>query len=555
MIRVVLFLIATAVLAAFAVWVADRPGDVVITWPWLGKRIEIDIIAIIVPLTFVGVAILWALVRRMTHAPALFFKARRQARSYLAITRGLIAVGAGDPYAARRFAREASRIAADDPLALLLSAQSAQLAGNRSAAEQVFRVMAGREDTKLIGLHGLFVEAQRRDDAEAARAVAEEAAKSAPSLTWAGEAVLAFRCAGGDWVGAIEALGRNMKNDLISRPEYRRKRAVLLTARALTLVDTERDAAKSMALEASKLAPDLVPAVALAGRLLGESGEQRRAARLIEAAWRANPHPDLAQAYAHLRPGDSARDRLTRVEALAQQAPHNIESALAVAQSAVDAREFTAARTALVPHLREPTQRVAMLMAEIEELEHGDVGRAREWMARALHAERDPAWTADGMVSEQWMPVSPVTGNLDAFQWRVPLAHLGVAGPVIEDRIGVATAAARAGSETVPVEESARQTQEQLFDQQQSDVQHRNQHARRQREGDEQLEERETHSALSGVSAPAAPTAQSKPARKADAVIPLMHIPDDPGPETEPEDEIVREQPSEGWRKLRGLFW
>jgi HemY protein len=64
-------------------------------------------------------------------------------------------------------------------------------------------------------------------------------------------------------------------------------------------------------------------------------------------------------------------------------------------------------------------------MAELEETESGDLGRAREWMSRAVHARRDPAWTADGLISERWMPVSPVSGRLDAFQWRDPLAALG----------------------------------------------------------------------------------------------------------------------------------
>ena len=90
------------------------------------------------------------------------------------------------------------------------------------------------------------------------------------------------------------------------------------------------------------------------------------------------------------------------------------------------------ARNAVRPLLKEPTQRVAAMMAEIEERESGDEGRAREWMARALRAPRDPAWTADGYVSDRWMPVSPVSGRLDAFQWKVPLAELGDAREVIE---------------------------------------------------------------------------------------------------------------------------
>src|SRR5262249_33124781 len=143
-------------------------------------------------------------------------------------------------------------------------------------------------------------------------------------------------------------------------------------------------------LEAVKLSPSLVPAAVLAGRLLGETGEMRKAGRIVEAAWRANPHPDLAETYAHLRSGDSARDRLTRVQALARQAQDGPEGALAVARAAIDAREFSIARVALAPYVAQPTQRVAQLMAEIEEVDTGDIGRAREWMARALHAARDP---------------------------------------------------------------------------------------------------------------------------------------------------------------------
>jgi HemY protein len=515
----------------FAVWVADRPGDVTIRW--LGSEVQIQIIAIVVPLALVGLAIIWSLVRNIIRMPGLFLRRRRAAHGYSAITRGLIAVGAGDPYAARRFAREANRIAADEPLALLLCAQSAQMAGNRAAAEQMFRLMAEREDTKLIGLHGLFVEAQRRDDANAARLFAEEAAKSAPSLAWAGQAVLDFRCAGADWVGAIEALDRNMKNDLVSKPAYKRQRAVLLTARALTLVETERDAAKAMILEAVKLAPDFVPAVAFAGRLLAEAGEPRKAARLLEKAWHANPHPDLAEVYAHLRPGDSARDRLARVQALAQKPEGHLEGGLAVARTAVDAREFAVARQSLAPFVSTATQRVAMLMAEIEDLEHGDVGRAREWMRRALHAARDPAWTADGVVSDKWLPISTVTGRLDAFQWRVPLAHLAAPGPVIEDRALFAAASAEVESVDPPL------------------------HREDPKDEDLDNEDLETMPVPSPVPTPATVTRGPVPPirPRPEAVIPLLHVPDDPGPDAALEHDAMSEPQGEGWRRLRGLFW
>ena len=217
----------------------------------------------------------------------------------------------------------------------------------------------------------------------------------------------------------------------LDKASYRRQRAVLLTARALAAEDTDREAAKNDALEAVKLAPTLVPAAALAARLLAEGGELRKANRIIDTAWRANPHPELAQSFAELRFGESARDRLKRIDALAKRAPGNVEGALAVARAAIDAREFARARAALAPYLDAPTKRVALLMAELERAE-GDEGRAREWLARAVHAAPDPAWTADGYVSDRWLPVSPVTGRLDAFEWRVPLTGMTSAAPVIE---------------------------------------------------------------------------------------------------------------------------
>jgi HemY protein len=109
-----------------------------------------------------------------------------------------------------------------------------------------------------------------------------------------------------------------------------------------------------------------------------------------------------------------------------------VEGRLAVARAALDAHEFAEARASLKPLLATPTRRVATLMAQLEEGETGDIGRARQWMARAVHAGLDPAWTADGLIAENWMPVSPKSGRLDAFQWRVPVADLTPRGPLIE---------------------------------------------------------------------------------------------------------------------------
>lgn len=427
MFRIIQFLVLIALAAAGAAWVADQSGEVVLSWGvWRAER-TLPEFALTLGIVLVAAIVVWSILRALWRMPKRLRKLRherRAARGRHAITHGLLAIGHGDGDAARAHANTARRLAAHDPLALLLHAQSAQLDGDREGAARAFRAMAERADTRLLGLRGLFIEAQRADDPHAAVTIAEEALKLAPGSTWASHAVLGFRCAQSDWSGALTILDNNLASGLVDKAAYRRQRGVLLTARALELENRDRDLSRESITEAVKLAPTLVPAAALASKYLSEAHQIRRSMQIVETAWLAQPHPDLADAYAHVKLGDSARQRLVRIETLAAKAPGHLESALAIARAAIDASEFARAREALAAFTAAPTQRVAMLMAEIERTEHGDAGRARAWTLRAVRALHDPVWTADGYVSDRWRPVSPVTGRLDAFQWQAPLASL-----------------------------------------------------------------------------------------------------------------------------------
>jgi len=427
MIRIILFLLLIALGAAGATWVAEQTGDVMLSWGGWRVQTTLPVFVLALGIAVVSATMLWAILRGLWRTPERLRRSRRErrhARGRHAITQGLLAIGHGDSTAARIHAEAARKHAAHDPLALLLHAQSAQLDGDREGAQRAFRAMAEREDTRLLGLRGLFIEAQRADDPVAAVMVAEEALKLSPSSSWASHAVLGFCCAKGDWAGALKILDNNQSAGLIDKATYRRQRGVLLTARALELEKVDRDLSRESVAEAIKLAPTLVPAAVLASKYESEAHQVRRSMRIVETAWLAQPHPDLADAYAHVKLGDSARQRLVRVQTLAAKAPGHIEGALAIARAAIDASEFAMAREALAPFIAQPTQRVAMLMAEIERTEHGDSGRARAWTLRAVRALHDPAWTADGYVSDRWRPVSPVSGRLDAFQWQTPVAAL-----------------------------------------------------------------------------------------------------------------------------------
>lgn len=423
MVRVLLYLVLVGIFACGAVWIADRPGDLVINWQ--GYRIETSVSVAVAMVAAIAVftVVLWNVMRWILAGPeafALFRRNRRRAKGYEAIARGVVAVGTGDAKRASRESSEARKLLGREPLTLVLAAQAAQLAGDGPGAEAAFRAMTERPETRSLGLRGLFVEAERRGDRAAAKALAEEASRIQPD-TWAGQALFDYQCAERDWAGALATLEKLSANRLIDKADARRRRAVLLTAQAMD-EGGDQHAAVKRAREAHSLAPDFPPAAALAARLLAEQGDVKKAMKIVEAAWGKTTHPDLAEVYVHVRPGDSARDKLKRARALSERASSDPEGLIALARAAIAAREFGEAREAIGKLVAvRPTARACLLMAELEEIEHGDSGRAREWLGRALRAPRDPAWVADGVASEAWAPVSPVTGKLDAFEWKIPV--------------------------------------------------------------------------------------------------------------------------------------
>jgi HemY protein len=450
MMRIIAFFIIILAAAASLHWLADRPGTIVVEWQ--GYIAETSVFhALVILAVAIGLAMLaWSALRSLWSSPAIIGRLldrRRQQRGLGALSSGLIAIGAGDGPLALRYAGQARKALPNEPLTHLLRAQSAQLIGDRATSRRIFEAMLSSPDTEPLGLRGLFLEAEREGEREAARQFAERALKLNPRLAWPVEALFDLQCRSQDWEGALNTLAVGQRYNLIDKAVATRRRAVLLTAQAQAAEDGAPEKALELAREAHRLAPDLVPAAAIAGRVLAAQGNTPRAARVLLKTWRLSPHPDLAAAYAYARPGDSPRDRLNRMRHLARLTPHDSEGPIALAIAAIEAREWEEARAALEPLLDSRlTQRVAALMARIEGEEHGDRGRVREWLARAVNAARDCAWTADGVVSDRWAPVSPVTGALDAFRWRVPAEAIDKpAGALLSAKLGALVGFAATG--------------------------------------------------------------------------------------------------------------
>jgi HemY protein len=428
MIRVLLFIIGVIVAAVGLAWLADRPGAITVEWLGYEIRTSAFVGTLMLALVVATLIVAWSLLRYLLTRPAAmaaYMQERRRRQGFDALTRGLLAIGVGDRALAQRYASIARRNLPNEPLTALLKAQAAQLKGDRASARRAFEAMLDRPETELLGLRGLFLEAKRGNDHDAARALADQAVRTDPQAGWSVNALFDMQAHAGDWEGALATLAVARKHGNIEPDVALRRRAVLLTAQARDLEASAPDKALALANEALRLAPSLVPAAEIAGRVLASKGESRQASRLIARTWKLAPHPDLATVSAFAKPGESPRERLKRVEHLANLTPSGIEGQIAIAVAAIEARDWQRAEEALSPYLHDrPPARVCALMARIEAGE-GNKGREREWLARAVRAPRDRAWIADGYISDRWLPISPVTGAVDAFEWKAPVDAIG----------------------------------------------------------------------------------------------------------------------------------
>lgn len=427
MIRLASWIVASLVIAAIAAWIIALPGTLTLDvagyrlQPRLGTAVTLLLVAIVI------VILAWTLIRRVLGWPkhaARRRAERRREQGVEALSDAVIALQAGDPARARLMAREAQARLPDSSAARLLEARADLALGDMPAAREHYRALIANEKTAVAALTGLYDQARAQERDTAALTFARKALALSPEAGWAAEAVFADLARRGEWAEAVAMVNADPAATREDRARKRRRQAVIETARAREAETSAPLPALEHALTALKLLPDFVPAALIAARIYISRGETRRAQSLLRRLWRATGHPDIAALYAHSQPGASAVDRLKRMGELVEMPPPHRAAGMAMARAAIDAHDWPKARQALAPFASaDVTQGIATLMAEIEEGESGDQGKAREWLARAVRAPRDPAWTADGIVSDEWEPMSPVTGRLDAFEWKVPVAH------------------------------------------------------------------------------------------------------------------------------------
>jgi len=422
--RLLLILLVAGVIAGVIAWIADRQGELVFTLD--AYEIHMSAPATIgFGVLFTALVILLArLITTLVTSPGAigaWFNSRRMQRGNDSLSHGLLAVAAGDLHEARRHAERARGILGTHPLALLLQSQAAVLDNNGSMQRSAYRAMLGNEQTEFLGLRGLFLLAARESQPDQAMVFAERAYHLRPRVPWAASAMFDLQAARGDWDKAREVLNQMAHHQMLGHDAVKRRRAVLLTARAIDADDAgNADAALEHATEALALEPGLAPAAILAARKLAADGKSWRAQGVVEACWATSPHPDLADVYASVKPDETHEERVKRLVNLAHLNRDHFESRVLEAEEAVHEKDWSAARRILAPLADDQASaRVCALMAEIEEGENADATLAHIWLARAARAARDAEWRCArcGSAQNDWTAVCNTCGSFDTLQW------------------------------------------------------------------------------------------------------------------------------------------
>jgi HemY protein len=423
-IRLAYWLIASLLVTAGIAWLISLPGTLTIEFLDYRMQPRLGIAAILAAAAVVVIILVWGIVKRVIAAPYYIARRSREKRKdqgYLALSDGFIALQAGDAHRARQLAREAQSNLPRNAAAQLLEARADLAVGDMHSAREHYRALITNRKTALAALSGLYDQARQQGRVDAALTFAQKAIDISPAAPWAREAVFDDLTRNGRWEKAYAMVADEPAVTREEKTRKRRRMAVVETARAQIAEGREPNAALEHALAALKLQGDFVPAALIAARIYSNRNEARKAMSLLRRVWRATSHPDIATLFANAVPGVSAVDRLKRVKELIDSPPPNKASALVLARASIDAFDWIAARQALAGYANaNPSQAVCLLMAEIEDGQSGDKGKSRDWLNRAVHAPRDPVWTADGITADEWEPLSPVSGKLDAFEWRVP---------------------------------------------------------------------------------------------------------------------------------------
>lgn len=434
LLKILVFVVLIALLAFGAGLLMETAGGVQITAAGteytlgaLQSVIAMVVLVILVWLFLKLVSLLIAILKFLNGddtALSRYFDKGRERKGYQALSDGLMALASGEGRLAMAKAARAEKYLQKPALTDLLTAQAAELSGDTKKAAEVYKRLVTNQSTRFVGVRGLMKQKLADGDTDTALKLAEKALAMRPKHEEVQDTLLKLQAQAEDWAGARSTLSTKLKTGTLPRDVFKRRDAVLaLSAAGAIVEDGISLKQQEQAIEANRLSPDLVPAAAMAARAYIAKGKKRSAVQILKKAWAAQPHPELAHAFASIEPEESAAQRVTRFAQLAKLQPKHDETRLVMAEIFIVAEDFPEARRVLGDLFeRAPDARALTLMAAIERGEGSSDAVVQGWLARALSAPRGPQWVCDSChhIHAEWGPVCEHCSSFDTLSWATP---------------------------------------------------------------------------------------------------------------------------------------
>lgn len=396
--RAFLFLIQIVLVTLGAVWLTRYPGTLRIDW--LGYRIETSLTVFIVGLlsglfTLYILNRLWGFVMNFPSRINAYVADKRMRKGIAALAEADTALDMGSYEQAKAQAETVGRCFDCDVLKLNILSRAALLEDDLKTAEDLFLKIRGHPHGNIKGLYGLAEVAIKQEDYPKAYGFLQEALKTNHQVPRVLKTAFELGVRLKKYDEALLLLKPMRVNKQISETEENRYRAVIYFEQAQNSSGGLDLKEKRCILEkAHTLAPDLVPVSLMLARIYKTQDQAGKASKVIETTWALSPHPELAEIYEGLNPGDTPHARLEHMQRLMSFNPHHPQSYLMIAKFALELQMWPNARAAL-HRLEEEYGHTAIscrLMAQLELGEKGDEAEARKWLERALSTQADACW-------------------------------------------------------------------------------------------------------------------------------------------------------------------
>lgn len=400
MLRAIAFLLIAAVLLALAWGLGSIPGTLIAQSGPYTVTTSVPAAIIILLVLAALIALLLRLIGGVRRAPVGYGNwrsGRRQKQGNAATERAIVALAAGDTEAANAEAATARRLLGDTAMVLLLTAESARLAGQPERANAAFKQLTRHKGLAFIGHRGLLRHHLEGDDPDAAAAHALAAGDAYPGSQWLQGQRLEIALKKRDFPASLR-LTRNPAE------------VAALATEAANAAAVPADALR-YAKQAIKASPGFAPAIAAYAGALRRTRRERVARKALGKGWAASPHPMLASAW--LDGIGSPIERAQAAAELAKNAPGHPESELLLAETALAAKLTGEARR----HANAAIQAGATDKRAFSVLASLDPSVAAVTAANQAPA---PTWHCSfcGGETTDWSAICPSCGKIASLRWQ-----------------------------------------------------------------------------------------------------------------------------------------